>query len=439
MGGKLAIARTARTRNAEVARLERVRRQQALLLRLATHPALTSGDLEAAARVVTEIAADALEVARASVWILAEGGLTLVDLFERERAHSSGTVLEADRYPAYFAALDTGRAIDAGDARTDPRTCEMADDYLAPLGIGAMLDASIRISGRVVGVVCHEHVGAPRRWRPDELALAADVADQMAFAMLDAQRRAAEAEVRELNARLEQRVAERTAELEAVNRELEAFTYSVSHNLRAPVRHIGAYARILSDEHGGELPQAAHDVLGKIVDATTTMGTLVDDLLALSRMGRSALTPQPVDVETIVREEWNDLVAHLPAAPRIQLSPLPPAYGDPVLLRQVFVVLLDNAIKYSSTRAAPEVWVDSENRDDGIWYRVRDNGVGFDPRFTDRLFGAFERLHDSRDFPGTGVGLALAERIVSRHGGDIRAHSDGTTGATFELRLPVPR
>ena len=248
--------------------------------------------------------------------------------------------------------------------------------------------------------------------------------------------RLAEREVRQLNKDLEQRVADRTAELKAANEELEAFTYSVSHDLRAPIRHIDGFARMLADRREAGLDDEGLRLLGVIQNSSHRMGMLIDDLLTLSRLGRQSVRRADVDFDAMARDVWSELTSDIDSSGiTFRLESLPPACGDPKLLRQVWLNLLDNALKYAGTREHPEIVVDSFDAEGNLWYRLQDNGVGFDPRYTDKLFGVFQRLHRVDEFPGTGVGLAIVQRIVHKHGGRIRARGETDRGATFEFTL----
>jgi PAS domain S-box-containing protein len=226
-----------------------------------------------------------------------------------------------------------------------------------------------------------------------------------------------------------------------LNRELESFSYSVSHDLRAPLRHIDGYARILREDLAGKLDPESRRVLDTIVDSSRRMGLLIDDLLAFSRLGRKPLATRAVDMQELVRGALADLQSQRGAsAPdvQVQVGELPPADGDPSLLRQVWSNLLGNAIKYSSPRGEQaRVFVSGERRGDLLHYSVADNGVGFDMRYADKLFGVFQRLHSQEEFEGTGVGLAIVQRIVARHGGAVAAQAEPGRGATFSFELPA--
>jgi signal transduction histidine kinase len=235
---------------------------------------------------------------------------------------------------------------------------------------------------------------------------------------------------------LEQRVLERTQALNESNKELEAFCYSVSHDLRSPLRGIDGFSAALLEDLGGTLDPTAANHLHRIRAATQRMGTLIDDLLSLSRVSRSDLAIKPVDVTAMAHAVVAELRAgHPDRTVEVAIAPGLEAMGDARLLRQVLDNLIGNAWKFSSKRPDAHIEVGLETGGDGPVFFVRDNGAGFDPAFTDRLFGTFKRLHAMTEFPGTGVGLAIVDRIVRRHGGRVWAEGAVGQGATFRFTL----
>ena len=223
--------------------------------------------------------------------------------------------------------------------------------------------------------------------------------------------------------------------LEESNAELDGFTYSVSHDLRAPLRAIDGYARVLLEDHGDKLGEEGRRVATVITRSAVKMGRLIDDLLGFARLGRKPLTRVPVDMK-VLAEDAAEECRPQGGTVEFRIGDLPGVPGDPALLKQVWVNLLSNAVKYSRTRAAAVIEVSGTEQAGECVYAVKDNGVGFDARYQSKLFGVFHRLHSDAEYEGTGVGLALVQRVVQRHGGWVKAESHLGQGATFTFALP---
>ena len=313
---------------------------------------------------------------------------------------------------------------------------------IVDMGVHSYIGIPLVMQGRVIGILSVQ-ARQPNAYTPEHIRMLETLAAQVAitveksrlFGQLQqelAERKRAEAEIRQLNAELEQRVAERTAQLESANKELESFSYSVSHDLRTPLRGIDGFARILIESYAAHLPLDGQHHLQRVRDNAGRMSQLIDDLLAFSRLSRQPIRKQSVDPAALVRQVLDELKPDYNSRQvEIVVGDLPACHADPALLRQVWVNLIGNALKYSSKRERARVEIGWT----GEAYLVRDNGVGFDMRYADKLFGVFQRLHRDEEFEGTGVGLANVKRIIERHDGQIWAEAEVDKGATFYFTL----
>ena len=302
--------------------------------------------------------------------------------------------------------------------------------YLHAFAEGAVSDYALSLrhrSGKIMNVLYNARV---YRDAGGEVAGLFAAARDVTEVMRD------EDELRKHRLHLEDMVAERTRELAESNKEMEAFAYSVSHDLRAPLRAIDGFSGILLEDYADKLDPEGQRLLHVVRDSTAKMGRMIDDVLAFSRAGRTEMNTEPLSMEALVGDAIKDLeTATAGRRVRFEIGPLPDARGDGAMLQRVWVNLLDNAIKYSAPKPDARIEIGANQSADETAYFVRDNGVGFDMKYVDKLFGVFQRLHGS-EFPGTGIGLAIVKRIVTRHGGRVWAEGKPNEGATLYFALP---
>ena len=352
---------------------------------------------------------------------------------------SNGQIAFDSRYPGWALVVDSSAKSITRKLQSGGHGVEVAFD---PFENEDAVTAYAGVAGYGWGVVAQQPARAAFQGKNQQLVRLVVAYGLVALVSLLAlflasrivlQRRQAEDD-RRMKAELERMVAERTAQLEAANKELESFSYSVSHDLRAPLRAIDGFARIFDEDHGGSLDDEGKRVLKVIRDNSRKMGQLIDDLLAFSRLGRKPIAAAAIDMTEMARAVFAELSQGAERI-RLALDPVPPAWGDPALVKQVWVNLISNAIKFTGKREEPMIEIRGRSDGEHNAYCVKDNGAGFDMRYYDKLFGVFQRLHSPEEYSGTGVGLAIVQRVVSRHGGRVWAEGEEGKGAAFHFTL----
>ncbi|HCU24013.1 MAG TPA: hypothetical protein DF383_03270 [Deltaproteobacteria bacterium] len=409
---------------------ERALRYQSVLLDLAKSD---WGDLPTALAKITELDARNLEVTRVSIWLFTPDRSKIVcqDMFSlQENSHSLGSDFLAKDYPRYFKALEKSRNIAAHDAVNDPRTSEFSGGYLASQAITSMLDVPFRLGGEVIGILCHEHVGPPRHWSHEDQEFASSVADIVSLVYAAEARRQAE-----------RALQKKSEELEQSNKELERFAYVASHDLQEPLYLIIAFSDRLQSRHADGLGDAGLELVRRIQRSAERMRHLVDDLLAFSRLGSKSRPFQRVELEDILAEVQKDLELRFRESHgKLHVEKLPAVEADPSQIRQLLQNLIVNALKFRRPELNPLVSVRSRDLDNGFCeITVEDNGIGFEEKYIEQIFRPFSRLHSYAEYQGSGIGLAVCQKIVQRHGGEITAHSQVGAGSKFIFTLPLAK
>ncbi|HEV3008150.1 MAG TPA: ATP-binding protein [Burkholderiales bacterium] len=383
---------------------------------------------EAIAAAVVQPLRELLGVPRAIVnrFDLAAGEVEWIAAAGRRRVHVGPGVRYSIQLMGNVDALRRGEtqlvdvpALAAGPERDALLASDVQVYMVVPMIAGGELLGALSFGGR------------SRDFPQEQVNIVREVAAQLAIAIAQARLLAS---VRGHAAELETRVRARTVELQMTNKELEAFSYSVSHDLRAPLRAVDGYARMLEEDYGQTLDAEGQRLLRVVREASHRMGRLIDDLLAFSKLGRQQPARRRVDMGALAAEVVAELRGESKAA--IEIAPLPAAEADPAMLKQVLTNLIGNALKYSGKREHPAVEIAGKVEGEEAVYWVRDNGAGFDMRYAEKLFGVFQRLHRQDEFPGTGVGLAIVQRVITRHGGRVWAEGKPGEGACFYFSLP---
>lgn len=410
------------------------RREHQVALRAEVGSALAAGrELRAVLQQCAEALVRHLDAAFARVWTVSDDGTVLeLQASAGLYTHTDGphARVQVGKFKIGLIAEERKPHL-TNDVLHDPRLS--SPEWARREGMVAFAGYPLLVEDRLIGVMA---MFARQPLAQDTLDWLKSVADLIAQGIT---RLRAEEQFRWLNADLERRVAERTARLEEANRELEAFSYSVSHDLRAPLRHIGGFVQMLQKGSAARLDDAGRRQLQVIADAAKQAGRMVDELLAFSRMGRAELRHTLIDTARMVEEVRREVEAE-EAGRTIdwRFGLLPRVRGDPAMVRLIWRNLLSNAVKFTRRAENPCIEVNGAADGDKVVFQVRDNGVGFDSQYKDKLFGVFQRLHAVEDFEGIGIGLANVRRIVQRHGGRVWADAEEGRGAAFRFSLPRP-
>ncbi|MBN1359419.1 MAG: GAF domain-containing protein [Sedimentisphaerales bacterium] len=411
-------------------RTERIIHHQRTLVKLSKY---THKDLASAIRKTTEEAARTLSVERVGVWFLNDGSDELVceDLYQQSRdSHEEGQRLEAADCPGYFQAIDSNRIVAVDDARRDPRTRELTKEYLEPAGITSLLDVPIRLHGKTLGVLSHEHVNAAREWSLEEQDFAASIADMISLQIEANERQKAERALAKANEHL----ADIVRELRRSNKELQDFAYVTAHDLKAPLRGIGTLTDWITSDYADKLDEQGRQQLQLLKGRVSRMSELIDSILHYSEIGRTAKRVESVDLNGLLPE----IVGQLSPPENIQITidpDLPTLVAEKARLIQLFQNLIGNAIKYMD-KPAGRIDVSCVSQDDHWKFGIADNGPGIDRKYFTKIFQMFQTLTRRDELESTGIGLAVVKKIVDLYGGNVWVESTVGEGTTFYFTLP---
>jgi len=411
-------------------RTEKIVHYQKALVELGKH---AYEDLTVVMKRLTEQAAKSLSLERVSIWFMDEAARELVcqDLYQQsDNSHESDHRLTAADYPAYFQAVASSRVLTAHHAQEDPRTREFKQDYLEPLGITSMMDVAIRLHGKMLGVVCCEHVGAAKEWTLEEQDFATSLADMIALQMEASERRKAERAL----ARVNKHLAETVRELRRSNKELQDFAYVTAHDLKAPLRGIGTLTDWITVDYAEKFDEEGQEQLHLLKGRVSRMSELIDGILHYSEIGRTAKCLERVDLSALLPE----IISQVAPPENIEITVddhLPTVVFERIRLIQVFQNLVSNAIKYMD-KPQGRVRIGCRTDAESWTFHVADNGPGIQEKYFEKIFQMFQTLTRRDEVESTGIGLSVVKKIIELHGGVIWVESKVGEGTTFFFTLP---
>jgi len=410
-------------------RAEQIMHHHNTLLKLANIP---EQDLDSLLRTITEQDAEVLDVAQVGIWFFNPDNTEIVcrdQFIKYQKTHESGESLKAHDYPHYFNALENSRIVAANNALTDLRTCEFADTYLKPKGITSMIDVPIRLHGRIIGIICHEHIGTAREWTSTEQDFAASVADMISLKLEAAERIKAEQTLEKLNKDLEAAVQE----LSRSNRQLQDFVHIAAHDLKTPVRGIGTLADWVISDYGDRFDEQGREQIRLLKARVVRIDKLIDGMLQYSKLVRTKQKERQVDLNAMLSDIIRGITP--PDNVEIAMDSLPDVACEYEHLELVFQNLLTNAVTFMD-KTKGLIKVGCVEQGDFWKFYVCDNGPGIDQKYFDKIFKIFQTL-PRKDEPETaGIGLAVVKKIVELYGGKIWVESQPGSGSTFFFTFP---
>ncbi|MDQ6962762.1 MAG: ATP-binding protein [Mariprofundaceae bacterium] len=383
--------------------------------------------------LITSTTAKTLGVQQCSVWKYENNHASLrcLDIYDdKQQNHHANALLEAKDFPDYFNALRQEEMLIADDVLINTATYELCNTYLTPLGITSKIDVPIYLEGQMIGVFCCEHVGTKKIWKPDEKTFITSIVNLISTAFeLDHHKQHSD-DLHANQHQLELLVHERTKSLEKKNKELESFSYSISHDLHAPLRHISGYLTILEEVYLHHIDSQGQEYLKKVHNGVEKMQSMIDSMLSLSKISMHDMRKVDINLSEFIHDI---AIPFTPESPpfNFKINKTPKITGDRGLIQIALSNLLENAIKYTEKTAHAQIEFGSNEVEGKTVYYLKDNGCGFDIQYAHKLFRVFQRLHHEKDFKGTGIGLSTVKRIIRKHGGDIWAKGEVNAGATF--------